>query len=287
MKNSFVEREYTVRTNKVDAPLLFAFLTDLHRSEFGEDNRDLVEAVFRVNPDAVLVGGDMLVVSDAYKELKYGAKGCGWYRNAVSLTRALSKSFPVYFAPGNHESQIIKPRDEEAELVFGEAGKELARALEEAGAELLVDSHMCFSPQGGGKAEIYGFDIDGDYYRKFRYARFGEDYVTEHLGRPDGRVFTIVLSHHPRYSDAVASWGADLILAGHLHGGVMRLPGVGGVLSPDPEFFPRYSDGLYRLKGREGKDCTLIVSCGLGGHTVPFRINNPPELSVIRVIPGN
>ena len=85
-----------------------------------------------------------------------------------------------------------------------------------------------------------------------------------------------MLAHHPAYFDAYASWGADLTLSGHLHGGMIRLPFVGGLVSPQMRLFPKYDKGLYTKKGKK-----LIVSAGLANHTVNIRINNPPELVVI------
>ncbi|MDD6615286.1 MAG: hypothetical protein PUF13_04165, partial [Lachnospiraceae bacterium] len=64
------------------------------------------------------------------------------------------------------------------------------------------------------------------------------------------------------------------------HGGMIRLPFLGGVVSPQLRLFPEYSRGLFRLENR-----SMIVSAGLGSHTIPLRLNNPPELVVIDFIP--
>ena len=65
-------------------------------------------------------------------------------------------------------------------------------------------------------------------------------------------------------------------MSGHLHGGIIRLPFLGGVISPQMQIFPRYDRGLYKLDGKK-----LIVNAGLGDHTIKMRINNPPEMVVI------
>lgn len=67
--------------------------------------------------------------------------------------------------------------------------------------------------------------------------------------------------------------GADLILSGHFHGGVLRLPGIGGLIAPDFRLFPKYSGGIYKEANQ-----TIVVSRGLGVHSMPLRIFNPPEL---------
>jgi predicted MPP superfamily phosphohydrolase len=67
----------------------------------------------------------------------------------------------------------------------------------------------------------------------------------------------------------------DLVLSGHVHGGCVRLPLIGGVLSPERKFFPKYSLGKYTEK-----NTTMIVTSGLG----KFRLFNPPEIVVIDLI---
>ena len=91
-------------------------------------------------------------------------------------------------------------------------------------------------------------------------------------------VFAEFLAHNPEYFDAYAGWGADLTVSGHVHGGIMRFPFVGGIISPRLFTFPRSYGGEYDRDGHK-----LIVSCGLGTHTIHVRVFNPGELSVIDV----
>ena len=103
--------------------------------------------------------------------------------------------------------------------------------------------------------------------------------LTAVLGEPNKNTFNILLAHHPDYFQAYADWGADLVLSGHLHGGMIRLPGVGGVISPGWRLFPRYDHGLYMMRDKK-----MIVSAGLASHTIKLRVNNPPELAVIDIL---
>ena len=77
------------------------------------------------------------------------------------------------------------------------------------------------------------------------------------------------------------SWGADLTVSGHLHGGYVRLPGIGGIVSPQMRPFPKYDRGLYEEYGQY-----LAVSAGLGDHHMPVRIGNPRELVVLHIGAG-
>lgn len=89
-----------------------------------------------------------------------------------------------------------------------------------------------------------------------------------------------MIAHNPEYFPAYAEWGADLVLSGHVHGGLMRLPFLGGVIAPSMKLFPKYDGGVFEEHGS-----TMILSRGLGTHTLPIRIFNPGELVVIRLTP--
>ena len=100
--------------------------------------------------------------------------------------------------------------------------------------------------------------------------------IREALGEPAEGAYRILLAHNPDYFSAYAQWGADLTLSGHLHGGMVRLPKIGGLISPNWTLFPKYDHGLYTIEEKK-----MIVSAGLGSHTIKLRINNPPELVVL------
>ena len=106
-------------------------------------------------------------------------------------------------------------------------------------------------------------------------------YLTDTLGRTKTEKYEILLAHNPDYFPEYAGWGADLVLSGHVHGGMMRLPLIGGVVSPAFKFFPKYDGGMFRI----GKS-VMILSRGLGMHTIPVRIFNPGELVYLKLCPA-
>ena len=97
---------------------------------------------------------------------------------------------------------------------------------------------------------------------------------------PDGMYyeFTYNGDKDELYMDAYKKWGADLILSGHLHGGLVRCPGIGAVVTPQGFLFPKYS-GEMRREGEQ----TIVVSRGLGSHTINIRLFNMPEVIAIEV----
>ena len=85
--------------------------------------------------------------------------------------------------------------------------------------------------------------------------------------------YNILLAHNPLIFEEYAKYNVNLIFSGHVHGGMIRLPIIGAILSPERKFFPKYNNGIYRVK-----DKIMIVSRGLGHSRPGIRIKNKPEL---------
>ena len=271
----FVVREYRVRSAKLPRPVTLVFLSDMHENTYGEDNADVVKAIDEARPDAILVGGDMIISSKA----AVGEED--WYENTVSLLKKLSQKYPIIATDGNHETALRVSRHHTScysmlRLKYAELGIKFldnqSTVLESGDEKQIIISGLC-----PGKR----------WYKKFRYRKMPAEVITEKLGEPNDSAFHILLSHHPRYFPAYAKWGADLTLSGHLHGGIARLPKIGGVISPDPAFFPKYNGGMYELpkENASSEPSTMICSCGLGMHTLPIRVFNPAELTVVHLEP--
>lgn len=92
--------------------------------------------------------------------------------------------------------------------------------------------------------------------------------------------FQVLLAHNPRYAKEYADWGADLTFCGHNHGGLIRIPGVGSLISPQFQWFPKYDAGAFDFEGKK-----VIVSRGLGTHTFHIRIFNRAELVFMVIKP--
>ena len=131
--------------------------------------------------------------------------------------------------------------------------------------------------KNGMKFSIYGLELDSSVNRKFKKADVTEKTVEEKIGKK-GKDYSILMAHNPAYMDAYKKWGADLILSGHLHGGLVRCPGIGAVVTPQGFLFPKYS-GEMRREGEQ----TIVVSRGLGSHTINIRLFNMPEVIAIEV----
>lgn len=147
------------------------------------------------------------------------------------------------------------------------------------GIKVLYNSWETIS-RGGSYIKIYGLVTPMIYYkdRLREYKRgvsFTKTDAERFLGKTDASCYQILLAHNPLYFPSYRDWGADLTFSGHIHGGIIRIPGMGGLLSPDMTFFPKYDGGHFEEQGRH-----LVVSRGLGNHFL-MRVMNPPELVAV------
>lgn len=265
--NRFVIREYTLESDKIGDGIDIAVLADLHNKQYGTGNRKLLAALEEINPHVVMVAGDMLT-----------AKPGKGYELAASFMEHVAEKFPVYYGLGNHEYRMkIYPEH------YGEEFAEYVQRLEKAGIQVLDNESARIQVQREKRMtdiRVTGASIERLYYKRFRKIYMAPDYLDSIVGTSDEKVFQILLAHNPEYFEEYADWGADLVFSGHVHGGIMRLPVLGGVISPKLVFFPKYDGGLFRRNAS-----TMILSRGLGMHTIPIRIFNPAELVVVHLRP--
>ena len=237
-------------------------VSDLHSRSFGEDNAHLVEAVRAARPDAIAVTGDLVDRTSPSSHV------------ALDLVEDLQEIAPVYYVTGNHEE--LYPGTPELLLGLEQRGAVVLRGdavvLERDGARLAIagiDDPRVLAP-GELRAEQTEEQLTLDRLRALREA------LEDGGGEADGAPFTVLLSHRPEMIREYAATGMDVVLAGHAHGGQVRLPLIGGLIAPDQGFFPRFTEGVHRRDGT-----ALVISRGLGSSIAPIRVNNPAEIVVI------
>ena len=263
----FCVTDYTIRQTKLSGltdEAVIVFLSDLHCRTYGKNNEKLFRAVTEAKPDLILIGGDMLV----------GKKHADCTA-ALEFVKILPSVAPVCYALGNHERRM-----KENPEIYGYAYERFKAEAMRAGVVFLENKSVTAECRGI-PIRVAGLELPDHTYKKFRKAAVTPVTVEEALVQEPavtGNPYTVLLAHNPVYMDAYLGWGADLVLSGHLHGGLVRVPGLGGIVTPQGFFFPRYSGEITR-KGEQ----TVIVSRGLGTHTLNIRLFNMPELIVIRL----
>lgn len=286
-RNLLETEYYVVKSDKISQRVHFVFLSDLHEKSFGMDNERLLDALSRLDPqpDFVLTGGDF-ITSQKYHGIH--KRGRDFVSTSCRLLDKLKKRYRVYFAFGNHEERLREKII--LETAGGEHGdavwkyRELEKSLE--GIHVL-DQSSAFLPEAN--VLISGVTLPLIYYRslflrkKKKLSRRALLHYTGDLKQqaPD-HCFRLVLLHSPFYYREAIDYGADLVLCGHVHGGTIRIPGLGALMTPQYRFFFRECAGMFRYHGG-----TAIVNRGLGTHSVNIRINDHPEISVITLEPEN
>lgn len=255
--NRFVVVQHTFSDKRIRKPYRAVVLSDLHNKKFGRNNERLLTAIKELQPDGILIAGDMLT-----------AKPGRSFEAAIEVLKELSAVYPIYYANGNHEHRLkLYPK------TYGSMAEEYEKALQEIGIDRLVNQHVVLGEIG---LAVYGSEIDKRFYKRFSPCFMEEDYLDKLLGSPSLDYYTVLLAHNPDYFPNYAGWGADLVLSGHVHGGMVRLPFGRGIVSPAVRFFPKYDGGLFY----EGTS-TMLLSRGLGMHTIPVRLFNPGEVLVV------
>jgi hypothetical protein len=257
--NRFVVRKNLIKTKKLakNKEVRFVLIADLHSATFGKNNAKLLSSIRKCNPDFIVVAGDMMTAKPGKDN-----------QPAVDFMNALTKEYKVYYGLGNHEHRARLYKE-----TYGDMYDEYFEAIKSDNLTVLDNESVALDD-----VEIIGLTIDREYYKRLVRKKMSDTYLTDTLGTPDEDKFSILIAHNPEYGDQYFDYPADLFVSGHLHGGIIRLPWLGGVASPSIHLFPKYDGGLYQKNGRYG-----YVSCGLGTHTVPMRFNNPGEITLFTI----
>jgi len=247
---------YTLRTTwleiedrRIRNEITIVQLTDLHGASFGRDNARLLSRIARINPDVVLITGDMWT---------RGADDDG-VETAVRLLNDLGEKYPLYVTDGGHDGYIS---------VLIETNRINATFLNYETAELTI---------GDTAIAIHG--VPEKYYRES--AAFD---LSHHL-ELDRSVYNVLIAHEARFQE-FRELGADLSLVGHTHGGIVRLPLIGTVYHRSGWFIElREMRDMYGFFEDEPGGAKLFISAGLGLHPEPVRLFNRPEVVAIRLKP--
>lgn len=257
----FVVVKYAFSSDKIKKPVRLVMISDLHNYQYGRENGQLLSAIEEAAPDMIVIAGDMVTARAKEK-----------YDGTIALLKKLKEKYPLYYAYGNHEQKInLYPKR------YGDTGEGFEKALAEAGIEPLRNSHIAFPDKG---IDLYGLEIDHSYYQRFEKKPMDGGYLEKLLGKKETGLYTVLLAHNPDYFPEYAGWGADLVLSGHIHGGIIRVPFLGGFISPSMRLFPKYDGGLFK----EGQ-ADMVLGRGLGTHSPKVRMFNPAELVVVDLMP--
>lgn len=258
---------YTVQA-KLGNPIRIVQLTDLHNTEFGKNNETLIEKVAEQQPDVIFITGDMLNEDDPNTEI------------VTHLVTELCKISPVYYGYGNHETGWEQAYKKDLHEILGAAGATVLESeyvdVEINGTVVRIGGYM------GYWSQAHMFPKSAE--QKEKEYQFFSDFRRKDL--PNGEdTCRLVLNHIPttwldwHYID---QYDTGIVFSGHYHGGMIRVPILDrGLIAPYVGWWPPYTRGVF-----VGSKSTCILSAGLGTQYGLPRLNNPPEIVVVDLVPA-
>ena len=253
--------KYKIKNLKNNSVLNFIFLSDLHQKFNHNYYNKLINLIKNINYDYIFIGGDLINYNEIINEDNIDSI----IPNLINFFKIFSNKKIIY-SFGNHELKLKNNK-----LVFDK----FINAIKDY-VIILDDNFITIN-----NINIYGFSIFKNCYKKQLFNKtksIDNNIIKEHLNKINVNDYNIVLSHNPIFSKDLINYGFDLVLSGHTHGGLIRLPFIGAIISSDLKLFPKYTKGLYNYKNKH-----IIVSNGIGEHTYKIRLNNIHEVYYVTI----
>ncbi|MBE7064466.1 MAG: metallophosphoesterase [Ruminococcaceae bacterium] len=236
---------YTVQDEKITAPIKVALIADLHNHEYGEDNSELLRIIRDSEPDIIAVVGDIV-----YKRSDNTSVMKQFFADLKDIA-------PTCCCLGNHELALMN------------RGIDVKEIMKETGVAVL-DNETVFTEINGNAIAIGGLTYNPD------YGTPSLEYLEEFASID---AYKMLLCHYPEYQWQFMKQDIDIAMCGHLHGGLIRIPNLGGLFAPTQGFFPDYTEGVHDFDGKK-----MVISRGLGSSSFIPRVNNPAEMVFVNIV---
>lgn len=250
-------KRYNIKNNKIPNEFndfKIVQISDVHSKMFGENNSILINEIKKINPDIVVMTGD--IIDDSTENVV----------EYVKNFEPIFKLYPTYYSIGNHERKLgykkyklyIDTLKEKGVNVIINGSVECKR-----NNSIIVISALKFRENMQPKVLTEK--------RKNKYI----SYMKAKLSNIDQNNYNVLLTHDPENFELYEKLKVDLIFSGHVHGGLIRLGKI-CLLSPRRKLFPKYGYGRHKIN-----NTTLIVNSGMGNASIPIRMFNRPEIVLV------
>ena len=282
--SKFIFKNYDILNLKNSTKLKLIFISDFHNKYYKNNFEDLINKIVDIKADYIILGGDFLNYSKLNK-----IKGKVGYKNAILFINCLLDKINhlkanenydlkgILFGYGNHELRLLKNSSKtKLNYDFYKFRDFLIN-----NSIKIIDNNTYKLDNG---LNISGLSLYDGYYGKSaskRLKSIDKSILNRYFKDIIKSEFNIMLFHKPDYAENLIDYGYDLVLSGHNHGGLINIPFIGPIISSELTILPKYAKGLYNYKN--GK---VIVSAGLGEHTIKLRVNNLPEVVVVNIYNG-
>ena len=225
-------------------------VSDLHNKLLGTHQARLLKHIRNFSPDIIVITGDIIDRNNSNMN------------NAIEFIKGAIDIAPIYYVSGNHEHDSSLYED-------------LLLKLKYYGVHILNDKKLALQKND---STINLIGMSDPTFSNSDYNLFFEKLKTQ----VQTEQFNLLLSHRPELMVGYAEEEIDLVFSGHAHGGQIRIPFIGGLISPHQGFFPKYTNGKYEIN-----ETTMYVSRGLGNSIFPIRLFNRPEIVAVTLHNGN
>ena len=273
--NTYEICNYTIKNYKNSSKLRIIYFSDFHNKTFNNNTAsNLIKDIVKMSPNYIILGGDFInfsALNNLTKKVEFS--------NSITFLTELCKEYNlnnnILFAFGNHELRLKNAKNglnKSYEYLIDTLKKLDIRILDNCTIELF------------NGITISGLSLYKGYYNNVlkntkNFEHIDKMILNNYFSDLNYDNFNIILFHKPDYADDLISYGFDLVLSGHNHGGLIRLPVIGSLFSPDFKPFPKYDSGLYKINNKH-----LLVSSGLGEHFIRIRLNNIPKIYLIDIV---
>lgn len=258
ISNNFLKiKKYTISNSKLPKEFnnfKIVHISDVHSKIFGKNNIEFINKVKEINPDIVIMSGD--IIDKREQDIE----------TFLSMYKDIYDSYTTFYSIGNHERKLGYKKY-----------KRYIELLKESGVNVIVN----------GKERLYknkeyivinALKFRENMQPKILTAQREEkfiNYMNKKLAPVDINKFNILITHDPENFKMYQKLNIDLIFSGHIHGGLIRFGKI-CLLSPRRNLFPKNSYGLNK------KDNTcMITSAGIGSASIPIRLFNRPEIVTV------
>lgn len=246
---NLIINEYKIINTKIPDSfngIKIVHFSDLHygRTVNEEELKTIVKKINNLNPDIVFFTGDLIDKDTTVtKEM---------VTTITSLLTKITSTIGKYAITGNHDY-----KDE-----F------YSKIMIDSGFNLLINNYDIAYYKSMTPILIGG--LDNYTYKKSDIKKIMTYYDTNE------ELYTIILMHEPDYMKVLKEYNVDLVLAGHSHGGQIRLPFIGKLYTPSGA--KKYYKNYYKIKNID-----FYISSGIGCSTINVRLFNRPSINFYRI----
>lgn len=251
-------------------------ISDIHSIRSVKQKEKIISKIEKESPNIIFITGDLIDSSYYLEEIyRYNKNEVDFpEKYTLSLISELVNITDVYYVYGNHEMMLLDNPEKNI----------LKTKIEEIGVHIINNKIEKLNILDS-TVYLLGVQDPATLYKDKKYAYIDthkkqEETILKDLLKQlkEKKIYTILLSHRPEYFEIYCKYKINIIFSGHAHGGIIRLPIIGGIYAHSQGIFPKYTGGVYKKDNSK-----MFVNRGIANSNFPMRIFNPPEIICVEI----